>query len=311
MRRRATDMNSMYFAAIINSTFRYATPVLFATLGCLICSRCFVFNVALEGQMLFASFAAIVVNYYTHSVILSSLAAVAAGTLIGLIVAFFQVTLKVRDMVVGTAVNLLVESATSFLMQIVFGTRGTIQGYDMVGLPKISLHFGNLAFLNRMFENLSILDYLGYVTAVLVFIYLFKTVGGFRLRSVNFNAKAADSLGVNSTRIMFNAILVSGALCGLGGLAQCMGIVPVFVEKMTAGRGFIAMGASSLAQAHPLVAMFSSLFFGATISLAKTLQSFINSYFTESLPYICTVIAIAIYGIRGRMKVKQAESAKK
>jgi len=156
--------------------------------------------------------------------------------------------------------------------------------------------------LNRVFEGLSILDYLSYVFAVLVFICLFRTISGFRLRSIGFSAVAADSLGISSRMYRFNAIVVSGALCGLGGLAQCMGIVPVFVEKMTAGRGFIAMGASSLAHANPLVAIFSSLFFGATISLAKTLQSFVNSYFTEALPYVCTVLAIAVYGFYEKRK---------
>ncbi|MDD4010683.1 MAG: ABC transporter permease [Sphaerochaetaceae bacterium] len=290
-------MNSLFVAAVINSTLRYSTPILFAALGSLYCTRCNVFNVALEGQMLAASFAAIVTNYFTHSVILSTMAAIGAGMLVALLVAVFQISLGVRDMVVGTSINLLVQSATSFLMQVIFGTRGTIQGNGMVALPKLSLKIGSLSFVNRMFESLSILDYLGYITAILVFLYLFKTVRGFHLRSVGISFEAAKSLGVKSQRIQFNSILVSGALCALGGLAQCMGMVTVFVENMTAGRGFIAMGAASMAQAHPIAAIFSSLFFGATISMSKTLQTYINSYFTESFPYFCTVIAMTIFGI--------------
>jgi ABC-type uncharacterized transport system permease subunit len=299
-------MNSLFVAAVINSTFRYSTPILFAALGSLYCTQCNVFNVALEGQMLAASFAAIVANYYTHSVLIASLAAVAAGMLVALLVAVFQITLGVRDMVVGTSVNLLVQSATSFLMQVIFGTRGTIQGNGMKALPKFSLKIGGLDFLNRMFESLSILDYLGYITAILIFIYLFKTVRGFHLRSVGISFEAAKSLGIKSEKVQFNSIIVSGVLCALGGLAQCMGIVTVFVENMTAGRGFIAMGAASMAGAHPIAAIFSSLFFGATISLSKTLQTYINSYFTESFPYFCTVIAMTIFGIIMIIRKKRA-----
>ncbi|MGH0054229.1 MAG: ABC transporter permease [Sphaerochaetaceae bacterium] len=304
-------MNSLFIAAVINSTFRYSTPLMFAALGSLFCTRCGVFNVALEGQMLAASFAAIVMNYYTQNVLLSVLAGLAAGVFVSLIVAIFQIKLGVRDMVVGTSVNLLVQSLTSFLMQIIFGTRGTIQGNGMLALPKFSFRIGNFAFFNRMFESLSILDYLAYVIAFLLFIYLFKTVSGFHLRSVGINRIAAQSLGIRSQRIEFNSVLVSGALCALGGIAQCMGMVTVFVENMTAGRGFIAMGAASMAQAHPLMAILSSLFFGASISLSKTLQTTINAYFTEAFPYFCTILAITLFGIIVSFRVRSAKRPKR
>ena len=299
-------MNAMYIAAVINSAFRYTSPVLFAALGSLICTKCDVFNVALEGQMLLGSFCAIVVNYYTNNVFLSILGGVGGGVLLSLLVAFLQITLKVRDMVVGTALNILAQSVTSFGMQLIFGTRGTIQGYGMVSLPRFSLRLWNLSFFNRIFESLSLFDYLSYVVAVLVFIYLYKTVGGFHLMSVGISADAAESLGIKSKRTQMRAIIVSGVLCGIAGVAQCMGSVTVFVENMTAGRGWIAMGAASMAQGHPLTVILTSLFFGATISLSKTLQAYINSYFTESFPYLCTVIAIAVYGaVEGAKRKKK------
>lgn len=299
-------MNAMYIAAVINSAFRYASPVLIAALGSIICSKCNVFNVALEGQMLISSFCAIVVNYYTNNVFLSVLGGIAGGMALSILVAFLQITLQVRDMVVGTALNILAQSITSFGMQLIFKTRGTIQGYGMVSLPRFSLKFGNLAFLNRVFESLSIFDFFGYILAILVFIYIYKTIGGFHLTSVGIRADAAESLGIKSKRTQIIAIIVSGIFCGIAGVAQCMGSITVFVENMTAGRGWIATGAASMAQNHPLVVMLTSLFFGATISLSKTLQAYINSYFTESFPYICTVVAIAIYGaIEKRKKHKE------
>lgn len=288
---------NVYYAAVINTTFRYTTPILFAALGSLYCTKCDVFNVALEGQLLAASFAAIVMNYYVHNAFLSLLAGVLAATLVSYLVALFQIRWQVRDMVVGTAMNLLVLSVTSFLMQIIFGSRGTVQGYGMVALTKVRLKFLSFSpFIAKMFEDLSLLDYLGYFTAVFVFIYLYRTVKGFHHISVGINPTAAESLGIDSQKVKIKALLVSGALCGLGGVAHAMGNVTVFAENMTNGRGFIAMGAASMAHSHPLAAMLSSLFFGLTMSLSKTLQSYINSYFTESFPYFATVIAITIYG---------------
>lgn len=289
-------MNAMYVAAVLNSAFRYASPVLLAALGGVICNKCFVFNVAIEGQMLVSSFCAIVVNYYTHSVVLSILGGIAGGLALSAIVALLQITLGVRDMVVGTALNIFATSVTAFGMQVIFKQRGTIQGFGMVSLPRFSLKFGNLSFLNRMFEQLSIFDYLGYLLAIVVFVYLYKTIDGFHLTSVGISPEAAESLGVKPKKVQIKSILISGVFCGLAGVAQCMGSITVFVEDMTAGRGWIAVGAASMAQNHPLVTMITSLFFGATISLSKSLQAYINSYFTESFPYICTILAIAIYG---------------
>lgn len=291
-------MSNLYLAAVINTTFRYTTPVLFAALGSLFCTKCAVFNVALEGQLLAASFVAIVANYYTNNVLVSLLAGVAAGAFIGWIVAIFQIKWKVRDMVVGTAMNLLLQSVTAFLMQIIFGSRGTVQGFGMVPLTKINPTFLKFSpFLYRMFEDLSTIDYLGYVAAVVIFIYFYKTVSGFHHLSVGISGAAANSLGINSQRVQMRAMVISGILCGFGGVVHAMGNVTVFAENMTSGRGFIAMGAASMAQSHSLVAIASSLFFGTMLSLSKTLQGYINSYFTEAIPYLCTVLAITIYGI--------------
>lgn len=300
-------MSDLYVAAVINTTFRYTTPVLFAALGSLFCTKAAVFNVALEGQLLAASFFAIVANYYTNNVFISLLAGVGAGAFIAWVVAIFQIKWKVRDMVVGTAMNLLVQSSTAFLMQIIFGSRGTVQGFGMVPLPKVNLSFLRFSpFLYRMFEDLSIIDYLGYVAAVLIFIYLYKTVSGFHHLSVGISTTAAESLGINSQRIQIRAVVISGVLCGFGGVVHAMGNVTVFAENMTSGRGFIAMGAASMAQAHSLVAIASSLFFGTMLSLSKTLQGYINSYFTEAIPYLSTVLAITIYGVAVTIKKKRA-----
>ncbi|MEA4865635.1 MAG: ABC transporter permease [Sphaerochaeta sp.] len=300
-------MNAMYIAAVINTIFRYTTPVLFAALGSLFCTKSAVFNVALEGQLLAASFVAIVANFYTNNMMISLLSGVAAGAFVGWVVAIFQIKWKVRDMVVGTAMNLLVQSVTAFLMQVIFGSRGTVQGFGMVALPKVNPTFLKFSpFLYRVFEDLSTIDYLGYIVAVLIYIYLYKTVSGFHHLSVGISESAAESLGVNSQFIQMRAIVISGILCGFGGVVHAMGNVTVFAENMTSGRGFIAMGAASMAQAHSLVAIASSLFFGTMLSLSKTLQGYINSYFTEAIPYISTVLAIAVYGVIVTIQKKKA-----
>ena len=292
-------MNSAYIASIINSTLRSTTPILLAALGSAICSRVGVFNVALEAQMLIACFVSIAVNYATSSVLLSVLAGILSGALVGLIVAVLQVKYKAADMVVGTAMNLLVGAITTFLLYLVFGLRGTLVDNRLVSLNKINLPvIRDIPFLGRVLENLTIIDYLSYIIAVILFVYLFKTVSGFRDLSVGINKTAAESLGTRATAIQMRMVVLSGALCGLGGCALSMGQVIMFTENMTSGRGFIAMAAASLGMSHPLLTIVSSLFFGLCQSIGLALQNIIKAQLTTTLPYIATIVALVVFSRR-------------
>lgn len=292
-------MNTAYIASILNATLRSTTPILLAALGCAICDRVGVFNIALEAQMLIATFMSIAVNYFTGSVLLSVLAGVASGALIGCIVAVLQVKYKAADMVVGTALNLLTTAITAFMLNMIFGVRGTLLDKRLVSLTKLNFPvIRDIPFVGRMLENLTPLDYLCYVIAVCLFVYMFKTVAGFRDLSVGINKTAAESLGTRATAIQMRTVILSGALCGLGGVALSMGQVTMFTENMTSGRGFMAMAASSLGMAHPLLVIVSSLFFGLCQSIGLALQNTIKSQLTSAIPYVATIVALVIFSRR-------------
>ena len=299
-------MNSAYIASVINSTLRSTTPILLAALGCAMCSRVGVFNVALEAQMLIACSTSLAVNYFTSSVLLSVLAGVLSGAVVGAVVAVLQVKYKAADMVVGTALNLLVGAITTFLLYLVFGLRGKLVDNRLVSLNKINLPvIKDIPFLGRVLENLTIIDYLSYIIAIVLFVYLFKTVVGFRTLSVGINKSAAESLGTKATRIQMEMVILSGALCGLAGVALSMGHVPMFTEGMTSGRGFIAMAASSLGMSHPLLVIASSLFFGLCQGIGLALQNVVKAQLTNTLPYIATIVALVVFSKRSSAKLKK------
>ncbi len=292
-------MNAEYIAVVINSTIRSTTPVLFAAIASAICSRVGVFNIALEGQLLIASFTSIAVNYYTHNLLLATLAGVASGALVGFIVALLQVKYKAADMVIGTSINLLVLAVTSILLYALFGVRGNLSDPSLVSMDKISLPIiEDIPFISTVFGNLTIIDYLSYAVAIITFFYLFRTVSGFRMLSIGINKEATESLGIKATKIQMLTVVMSGALCGFGGTVLAMGQVTLFTENMTSGRGFIAMAAASMGQNHPLVIIASSLFFGFAQALGVAMQNTIASQLTMAVPYIATIITLAIFSSR-------------
>lgn len=296
-------MNLNYILAVINSALRSTTPIMLAALASAICSRAGVFNVALEGQMLIGSFVGIAVNWYTHNTVLAVLAAVVAGGMVGGLVAVLQVKFEAADMVVGTSVNLLIGALTSILLFVVFDVKGSFKNPALVPLPKVKLPIiSEIPYLSTLFGNLSPLDYLAYVIAIIMFIYLFKTVGGYHLLSVGVKREAAESMGISAIRTRIMAVVISGCLCGFGGVALSMGQVNLFAENMTAGRGFIGMAACNLGQNNPVLIILSSMFFGFCDAFASTMQNSIPSQLTQSVPYIATILALIVFSRKSKKK---------
>ena len=299
------DLN--FILTVVNSALRSTTPIMMAALASAICTRAGVFNVALEGQMLIGSFVGIAVNWFTHSTVLAVLAAVVAGGLVGVLVAVLQVRFNAADIVIGTSVNLLVGALTSIFLFVIFGVKGSFKNPALIPLHKVKLPvISQIPYLSTLFGNLSLLDYLAYGIAVVMFIYLFKTVSGYHMLSVGVKREAAESMGISALRLRIISVIVSGCLCGFGGVALSMGQVTLFTENMTAGRGFIGMAACNLGQNNPVLIVIASMFFGFCDTFASIMQNRIPAQLTQSVPYISTILALIVFS-RKRQKrtVKQ------
>lgn len=114
-------------------------------------------------------------------------------------------------------------------------------------------------------------------------------------------------MGIHAERNQMMAVMVSGLLCGFGGVVLSMGQVTLFAENMTAGRGFIGMAACNLGRSNPAIIIFSSLFFGFCDAFAGVAQNSIPSQLTQSIPYIATIAALIFFS---REKVKRMRLAK-
>lgn len=304
------NIDAQYLAVVFNSTIRMMTPILFVAIGSGLCNRVFIFNVGLEGMMLSGCFGAIVANYYTHSVWMSIVAAMISSTIVAWIAGIFMVKFKGAMLVVGVSINMLISGLTTFFMQVIFGVQGAFVSNELVSLTKINVEFlkGN-EVLYTMFSSLTYLDVFAFLIAIAAYVFLFKTVQGFRLRSVGINITAAKSLGIKAEKIQIMTIAFSGMLSGLGGCLLVMGGVTMFAQNITSGRGFIAMAAASLGAAHPIGTIFSCSFFGFAQSLANMLQnSEMSSELTMAIPYAATIVSLAFFNaFKKKSKEKNKE----
>lgn len=237
--------------------------------------------------------------------LLSVLAGVLSGAVVGAVVAILQVKYKAADMVVGTALNLLVGAITTFLLYLLFGLRGKLVDNRLMSLTKINLPLiRDIPFIGRVLENLTIIDYLSYIIAVVL---SYTSIRPWRASArcpwVS-TRQRRRALGTKATRIQMEMVILSGALCGLGGVVLSMGQVTMFTENMTSGRGFIAMAAASLGMSHPLLVIAASLFFGLCQGIGLAIQNVVKSQLTNTLPYIATIVALVIFSKRSGTKLK-------
>ncbi len=287
--------------SLFASAIRMVSPILLAALGGALCARVGIFNVGLEGLILAGAFSAIVGNYYSGSVIIAVLTGAFGGVLVSLLFGLATIKFKANPIVAGIAINFLVLGLTTFGLRAIFQVKGAFYDKDMTGLPKWDLPLiENIPVVGDLLSGHSPLVYTAFIAAILLYIFLFKTVVGFRILAVGKNEAAARSLGLKVTVLQYGAIVASGVLCGLAGAQLSLGQVTMFTEGMTAGRGFIALVAMMLGGSHPIGMIGSSLLFGLMDALSIRLQGFsMPTQFTAMLPYVITIIAMFFLKDRG------------
>jgi general nucleoside transport system permease protein len=302
------ELGRLLDATLLNSTFRSMAPILLAALGGLICSRAGVFNIALEGLMLTGAYFAVVGSYYATNSLVGVLLGVSAGALLALVMAALTVSLKGDVIVLGIALNLLASGATVFLLRTMFGVKGAFQDPRLQGLGQIDIPVvQNIPVLGPILSGHSWVVYLSWILVVVVYVLLFKHPVGLRLRGVGEAPQAAATLGVNVNALRYGAIVISGALCGLAGAQLSLGQVTLFVENMSAGRGWIAVVAVMFGQAHPLGVFAASLLFGFADSAGFRLQGLgLPSQFAGMIPYVVTLFALFVIESHRRSRLAAA-----
>jgi ABC-type uncharacterized transport system permease subunit len=287
------------WSALFAAMLRYATPLLFAALGGVVSERSGVINIGLEGMMLMGAFFGVWGAEKTGSWVLGLVIGMAAGVLLALVHAGFAVTLRADQIVSGFSMNLLALGITGYFYVNIYGTEGTpdnIPRTPDVKLPGIQ----DIPFVGDVIGQLNILVWLGLLTVLLIWVVLFRTPAGLRLRSVGENPLAAETAGLSPVKIRYRAVGASGALAALGGAYLSIGFVGSFTENMTAGRGFIGLAVMICGRWLPQGALVFALLFGFFTALAQRLPVFSPSAATlfQALPYVVTLIAVA--GVVGR-----------
>jgi ABC-type uncharacterized transport system permease subunit len=289
------------WSALIAAMLRFATPLVLAAMGGLLCERSGVINIGLEGMMLMGAFFGIFVADLAGSWFVGALAGMAAGGVLAVVHAVFSIALRADQVVSGFAVNFLALGITGYVFVAHYGDQGTPG--DVPRVPELTLPgIEDLDFFGTAIGSASVLTWVALALVPLLALYLFRTPSGLRLRSVGEKPRAADSVGVPVIRTRYAAVIASGLLAGLGGVFLSVGLVGSFNENMTDGRGYIALAAVIFGSWRPFGALAAALLFGFSSAVAQRLPAFSESLAVlfQALPYVLVLIVVA--GLIGRSR---------
>ncbi len=294
---------------ILDSMLRLSAPLLFACLAGLFSERAGIFDIGLEGKMLASAFFSAAVAAFTGSVWLGLAAGLTASMILAMVHGLASITFRGNQLISGVAINFLASGMTALIGQNWFkigGRTPSLSGdsrFLELDLPFADA-LGAVPFLGPTYRDLlsghTLLVYVALAAVPATWWILFRTRFGLRLRAVGENPEAVDTGGLSVTALRYQATLICGFLCGLGGAYLSTGLAAGFIRDMTAGKGFIALAALIFAKWRPGYALCACLLFGLLEAISIRYQSIeiegvgtVPLQLMQALPYILTVIILA------------------
>ncbi len=302
-------MDMVIILSTLDATIRLSTPLLLACLAGLYSERAGVFDIGLEGKMLAAAFAAGATAAVTGSAWAGLLAALGTSILTAGLQGVAAITLRGNQLIAGVGINMLAAGLTTFLGIQWFGQGGRTPQlaaggrFEPLTLP-LAGDLSSIPIIGPIYAELIsghyILVYIAFLAVPITAYVLYRTRFGLRLRAVGENPKAVDTAGINVNALRYQAVLITGLLCGFAGAYFSIAQGSGFGNNMTAGKGFIALAALIFAKWKPVPAMFTCLLFGFLDALQIRMQGQTLPYigqvpvqFIQALPYVLTVVLLA------------------
>lgn len=297
-------MGNIFSVGLFQQMLRSATPVALAGMGGLMTEHAGIMNIGMDGMILLGAFSAVAVSVVTGSAWLGLLAAILVGMLVGLFFALFVVKFKSDEFIIGTALNILADGLTVFLLWALFGVRGTLRTTE--GMPTVDLGIiAKIPFLGEILSGNSLFIYLTWILVLLMWTLVYRTPYGFWVRAAGEKPGTLQTAGISPDKVKWASSVLCGAFCGLAGAQLALGNVTMFSEGMANSRGYVAFACVIFGGANPAKVYLAALMFGFFDALGYRLQEYnISSDLTAIIPYVITVVMMVFVVVRSNRKKK-------
>ncbi|MEZ4509488.1 MAG: ABC transporter permease [Eubacteriales bacterium] len=292
-------MQIVFSSTVFASMLRIATPLTIAALGCLLCYKTGVLNLAMEGVMLVGAFASVAVVVWTGgNVWLGLLGGTIVGGLIALVFGLAVVRFRANHIISSIAINMLGLGLTTYLLRAIFETQGQIRPPVIDKLPLLNMPIlEKIPVIGKALNGQSPITWLAFLLVIACYIMLYKTEFGLNICAVGDSEDAARTAGVSPERIRWQVIILSGLLCGLAGGYIATVTVSEFTENMISGRGFTAFTAVVFGGAHPVFVWLVTLLLGYADAVGIQIElvgTGVPSSIVKMFPFILALVSLVI-----------------
>ncbi len=282
-------------------TVRFAVTLMIASMGEMFNQKAGIFNLGCEGIMSVGAFLGMLIPFtiigpgtapgYVN--ILGLVAGTVAGCLLGLLFGLIVITFRAPQGIAGIGMQMFgVGLAGTFFRSYIGGTQ-SITGISSFEIPLLS----KIPVLGKILFTHNPLVYFAYLLISVAWYVIYKTPWGLKVRAVGTHPRAADSLGINVTRIRFQSLAVGGAMAGFAGAFLTLCQAKMFNADIINGRGFIAVALVYFGQWHPIKIFLGALLFTFAQTLQTQIQIFVPQFqyyeFLTMLPYILVIVVLA------------------
>lgn len=300
-------LSQIFSAGFIFIVIRVGTPLVYASMSSYIGNLAGISNIAVDGIMNFGALFGVYFSAITGSAWLGLLGAILVGMLCGGILAFFAIKMKANPIMVGIALNLFSADFAIYLLLIWTGSKGQSGSLPSKTLPRIDIPgLQNIPVLGEIFSGHLALTYICFALMILLYIIVYKTPFGLRMKACGLDAHAAESVGIKVNLMRTIASLLSGAFAAMGGAYLSMGYLSVYSNNMTASRGWIGIAAAAVGGNNlGVVFIMTGVFAIAQGIVNILLLGQLPSELINTIPYISVLIGLIIMSSSAMRKAKK------
>jgi simple sugar transport system permease protein len=284
-------MDDSLVPLILAAAVRAGTPILLAALGELLAERAGILNLGVEGMMLVGALIGFIVSQESGNPAAGLLAAGLAGLGLSAVHAGLTISLRANQVVSGLALTIFGVGLSGVLGRPFIGAPAP--GFSPIPLPGLS----GIPWLGTVFFSHDLLVYLGYVLAPVVWIFLHRTRWGLWVRATGEHPESAEAMGVNVAAVRYGCVLAGGVAAGLGGAYLSLAYTQMWVDQMTAGRGWVALAMVIFGTWNPLRTALGAYLFGGVQATQLRLQAVgiaVPTYLLLMAPYAFTILALIL-----------------
>ena len=289
---------------------RRATPILFAALGAFIAASTGIGNIAIESIMTFAALAGVLGSYLTGSAWAGVVFGMVVGVLTVMLIAFFSMKLGADAFLIMIALNTFADAVAIFILYQITGDKGTTASLTTPILGSVDIPvIKDIPIIGEILSGHYILTYLCWLLIIVMFIVIYKTPLGMRMRACGLNADAAKTAGVNVERLQVLSLVLSGIFAALGGVYLSLNYLKIFSKGMVSGQGWMGVAANGIANGNYWMLVLSGLVFAVfrAVSIIFSSNSAFPTDLVGAIPYFSVFVILTVVSIVNYYRVKRGK----